>query len=538
MLALRTVSKTEMSKLTGLVSDSRGMTINSIKDDLVKYACMVIGYRTFFASRINSVSSATVNTAYRMIKEDASFDLCTHMQRQLLLNLKSIKQDNALMFKFGKLLVGLFFYFQGYFPRVGDVQWSVDQPVTKKIKKSIQAIGTGYPDVLNKYFDEFRQKMSQRMRISGDIVKKYEDDICFTIQVDKCIMEVVEPRQEEVEPMGYEVMYDMLEGYASTLIVSPLDPKAKRTRTYLERVTLVEEPSAKKGKEPVVKKAKAMSTTSTSVTTTSPKVTKWSSAKKKPEAAPAKVFERKRKTKGNTPDSEETVSEEQPKKARQTRKKTKNEPASSTPVNIDISSYKPLTHCQRKIKNIRRKLLHDLIKYFDDFNDDEKEAIKKEIIQYLCVIDPSPSEIRSETPDSLYKPLDNKWRITIEQEQEMREKVFAEHFPDVSNSKLFDVMNKYKGIFFMRRRRLLLLEGKGKEVLKDTHTHSLEALKMHRVAEANRQVEKELVISKPDEVLDDEGNPVGEPVNTIDVDSLNVEDVTQETPSKATGQDQ
>lgn len=44
VLALRKVSKTEMSKLTGSVSDSRGMTINSIKDDLVKYACMVIGY--------------------------------------------------------------------------------------------------------------------------------------------------------------------------------------------------------------------------------------------------------------------------------------------------------------------------------------------------------------------------------------------------------------------------------------------------------------------------------------------------------------
>lgn len=77
----------------------------------------------------------------------------------------------------------MFFYFQGYFPGVGDVQWSPDQPATKQIKESIQAIGTGYPEVLNKYFDEFRRKMSQRVRISGDIVKKYEDDIYFTIQV-------------------------------------------------------------------------------------------------------------------------------------------------------------------------------------------------------------------------------------------------------------------------------------------------------------------------------------------------------------------
>lgn len=194
--------------------------------------------------------------------------------------------------------------------------------------------------------------MNQRVRISSDIVKKYEEDICFTIKVDECIMEGVEPRQEEVEPMGYEVMNDMLDGYASTLIASPLDPKEKRTNTYLERVTPVQEPSVKKGK--------TVPLALTLVTKTSPKVTKRSPAKKKPEATPAKVFERKRKTKSNTPDSEDTVSEEQPKKTRQMRKKTKSEPTTSAPVNIDISSYKPLTHCQITIKNIRRKVLGDL----------------------------------------------------------------------------------------------------------------------------------------------------------------------------------
>lgn len=124
-------------------------------------------------------------------------------------------------------MIGLFFYFQGYFPGVGDIQWSVDQLVTKQIRESLQAVGTRYPEVLNKYFDEFKWKMSQRMRISGDIVKKYEDDICFIIKVDECIMEAVEPRKEVVEPMGYEVMYDMLDGYSSTLIASPLDAKKK-----------------------------------------------------------------------------------------------------------------------------------------------------------------------------------------------------------------------------------------------------------------------------------------------------------------------
>lgn len=82
------------------------------------------------------MSAAVVNGAYRMIKEDALFDLYTCMQRQLMLNLKSIK-DNALKIKFRQLLIGLFFYFQGYFPGVGDIQWSTDQPVPKQIKESL-----------------------------------------------------------------------------------------------------------------------------------------------------------------------------------------------------------------------------------------------------------------------------------------------------------------------------------------------------------------------------------------------------------------
>lgn len=74
---LRKDIKTEMNKLTGSLSNQQGMTINPIKDDLVKYACMVIGYRVFYASRINFVPTTVVNVAYRMIQEDASFDLCT-----------------------------------------------------------------------------------------------------------------------------------------------------------------------------------------------------------------------------------------------------------------------------------------------------------------------------------------------------------------------------------------------------------------------------------------------------------------------------
>lgn len=78
---LRKITKTKVTKLTGSVNDKREMTSNTIEDDLVKYACMVIGYRVFYASRMYFVPRAAVHAAYQMIKDDAEYDLCTCMQK-------------------------------------------------------------------------------------------------------------------------------------------------------------------------------------------------------------------------------------------------------------------------------------------------------------------------------------------------------------------------------------------------------------------------------------------------------------------------
>lgn len=78
----------------------------------------------------------------------------------------------------------------------------------------------------------------------------------------------------------------------------------------------------------------------------------------------------------------------------------------------------------------------------------------------------------------------------------------------------------------MRRRKLLLMEGKVPKVLKHTHSHAKAALRLHQVSEANKKVEKEPKIGKPDEVYDSEGEPVTEQMDTIDVDALDGENVT------------
>ncbi|XP_059078152.1 protein pxr-1-like [Cryptomeria japonica] len=127
---------------------------------------------------------------------------------------------------------------------------------------------------------------------------------------------------------AYMMIKENAKWYASTLLDSPLDPKKKRTGTYLERIKHIEVPKQKNNK--VVPSALTLVTSAAS-----PKVTKRSPEKKKPEVIPAKEFERKRKTRNNSPDLEGTELEVEMKKTSQSSKKTKstgNVQTTSAPV--------------------------------------------------------------------------------------------------------------------------------------------------------------------------------------------------------------
>lgn len=82
----------------------------------------------------------------------------------------------------------------------------------------------------------------------------------------------------------------------------------------------------------------------------------------------------------------------------------------------------------------------------------------------------------------------------------------------------------------MRRRRLLLLEGKVLEVVKDTHSLAQLALRLHEVVKANRKAEKEPEITQPDEAYNSEGETVTNQMELIDVDALNDDNVTPDAP--------
>lgn len=56
--------------------------------------------------------------------------------------------------------------------------------------------------------------MQSRERIPKEIVEKYEESIYFMVDINQCLMEVVEPRTTSIMAMGYEVDDDTLNAYS------------------------------------------------------------------------------------------------------------------------------------------------------------------------------------------------------------------------------------------------------------------------------------------------------------------------------------
>lgn len=64
------------------------------------------------------------------------------------------------------------------------------------------------------YFKSFQSEMQAREIIHTSIVEKYNDTICFMVDIDQCLMEAVDPIIVWIMPMGYEVEEHILELYA------------------------------------------------------------------------------------------------------------------------------------------------------------------------------------------------------------------------------------------------------------------------------------------------------------------------------------
>ena len=72
------------------------------------------------------------------------------------------------------------------------------------------------------------------------MVEKYKDDLCFMVETDNTCMEAVIPRVKLIDPMGYEMSVELIEGYAQIILKFEQDRKCPRWGTYDERLRIVE----------------------------------------------------------------------------------------------------------------------------------------------------------------------------------------------------------------------------------------------------------------------------------------------------------
>ena len=60
--------------------------------------------------------------------------------------------------------------------------------------------------------------MKKWYRIPPALVEKYKEEICLMVETDFTCMEAVIIRVKFIEPMGYEMSEELIEGYAQIIL--------------------------------------------------------------------------------------------------------------------------------------------------------------------------------------------------------------------------------------------------------------------------------------------------------------------------------
>ena len=79
-------------------------------------------------------------------------------------------------------------------------------------------------------------EMKKRYRIPPALVEKYKDEIFFMVEEDFTCMEAVVRRVKFIEPMGYEMSEDLIEGYVMIILHSEVDSNYPRWGMFTKNV--------------------------------------------------------------------------------------------------------------------------------------------------------------------------------------------------------------------------------------------------------------------------------------------------------------
>lgn len=236
----KTLSRDELQELTLAEWDGRGLKINNVSDVELKFGIIIIAYKLYSSSRLNSVACEAVDLAYKVVKKNMDFDLAEVLLTQFNKNMDSIRTSKNNPCKFGSLLICIFFYVQNFFPSKGTVVWRKHTPILYQINEFIAEIGQNFETVMDNYFEEFKDKMDNRFRIPPKLVKDYKDDICFMVDCDKVYIQAAIPRVAWVKPLPYEINIDEARDIIEALINEPAIPNTPAFGTYDEAKARIE----------------------------------------------------------------------------------------------------------------------------------------------------------------------------------------------------------------------------------------------------------------------------------------------------------
>ena len=107
---------------------------------------------------------------------------------------------------------------------------------------------------IDKMMKGFQEKMKRRQKIPLALVEKYKEEIFFMVQTDFTCMEAVILRVKFIQPMGYEMSEELIEGYVQIILQSEIDSTCPRWGTYEEKIREVQSSQVAKDSHKKVKK--------------------------------------------------------------------------------------------------------------------------------------------------------------------------------------------------------------------------------------------------------------------------------------------
>ena len=87
-------------------------------------------------------------------------------------------------------------------------------------------------DSENLIMRKFHNEMRKRFKNAPTIVDRFKDEFCVMVYTNFTYIQVVEPQENILDPLGYELSDDIIVGYIDLLLKSEKDKAEYRFGTY------------------------------------------------------------------------------------------------------------------------------------------------------------------------------------------------------------------------------------------------------------------------------------------------------------------